>query len=92
MAMCSKCKKYPLEYGEIATLQGKTYCMNCYDKEFAKQKVVVQMAGKSKVVKADIMKLSRTMFNKEGEKYSEKEMKEMGFEKKIKKETEAWRD
>jgi hypothetical protein len=49
------------------------------------KKIAVTINGKTKYIKADLFKLTRTLFNKPyGTKYTEKEMKKMGFEKKEK--------
>jgi len=40
----------------------------------------VMIGDEVREVDADVMKLARTMFNKEGDKYTEEEMWEMGFE------------
>lgn len=46
-----------------------------------RKKIAVTINGKTKYIKADLFKLSRTMFNKSGTKYTKAEMKKMGFEK-----------
>jgi len=46
------------------------------------EKVEVEINGEVKVIECDQMKLARTMWNKEGIKYTEKEMWDMGFKKK----------
>jgi hypothetical protein len=42
----------------------------------------VEMDGQSKVIKADVIKLMNTFYNKSGEKYTEEEMEAMGFRRK----------
>ena len=51
-------------------------------KEDYETPINVEIDGKTKIVKANLFKLTRTMFNRKGEKYTEAEMKKMGFEKK----------
>jgi hypothetical protein len=46
--------------------------------------VKINMDGIEKVIKADVLKLMNTFFNKQGEKYTEEEMEEFGFERKKK--------
>ena len=46
------------------------------------EKVKVVINGEVKIVDADQMKLARTIWNKSGTKYTEKEMWRMGFIKK----------
>ena len=45
-------------------------------------KTKVIMDNKSKEIECDIIKLSNTLWNKPGDKYTEKEMFKMGFIKK----------
>ena len=45
-------------------------------------KVQVTINGETRIIKADQMKLARTMWNKPGDKYTDEEMDKMGFEKK----------
>lgn len=44
--------------------------------------VKVEMDGQSKVIKANVLKLMNTFYNKTGEKYTEEEMEAMGFQRK----------
>jgi len=44
--------------------------------------LIVDIGGKTKEIKCDMLKLANTMWNKEGEKYTEKEMWDMGFKRK----------
>ena len=44
----------------------------------------IEMDGQSKVIKANVLKLMNTFYNKTGEKYTEEEMEELGFERKKK--------
>ena len=44
--------------------------------------VTVTLNDKMKEVNCDILKLANTIWNKEGEKYTEEEMFNFGFEKK----------
>jgi hypothetical protein len=53
-------------------------------KPYYESKIVVynELSGKRVIVKANYFKLLRTLFNRSGEKYTEAEMKKMGFAKK----------
>jgi hypothetical protein len=53
-----------------------------WKEDYEKTPIHVEIDGKTKIVKANLFKLTRTMFNRKGEKYTKKEMKKMGFEKK----------
>ncbi len=48
-------------------------------------KVLVNINGEEREIECDQMKLARTMWKKEGSKYTEKEMFNMGFQRKNKK-------
>ena len=48
------------------------------------KKTKIIMGNESRNINCDMLKLSRTMFNKQGDKYTQQEMYEMGFELKEK--------
>jgi len=43
------------------------------------EEIEVTINGETKMIKANQMKLARTIWNKTGDKYTEEEMWEMGF-------------
>jgi len=42
--------------------------------------MIVQINGETREIECNQMKLARTMWNKSGDKYTKKEMYDMGFE------------
>ena len=55
-----------------------------------KKKIQVTISGETREIVADQMKLARTMFNKSGSKYTQKQMWKMGFKRKGDKEESVY--